>query len=159
MKPDAAPLGRSWPHVFAGIVVCALAAVALRGAWVLPIGTLKAPEAGFVPLVEAVLLALAGVVLTASAWRGWAAARVDWPRNDARRMVVHLAAALFGYVLLLGPLGFTGATFVFLWTAIVAWRKYPWWVAGGYALAMAIVLHLVFRVALRMSLPPGWWAS
>ena len=160
MTPEVpASAGRSWSQVAAGFVVCMLAAVAFHGAWLLPIGTLGTPEAGFVPLVEALLLAAAGAVLLASARMRTTDPAIDWPRGEARRMVVHLAVGLFGYVLLLAPLGFTAATFLFIAMSVSAWRKYVWWVVAAYALAIAIALHLLFRVALRMSLPPGWWSS
>ncbi len=154
-----ASAGRSWSQVAAGIAVCVLATVAFHGAWLLPIGTFRTPEAGFVPLVEALLLAVAGLVLLASALRRKTEPATDWPEGDAGRMVAHLTVGLFGYVLLLAPLGFTVATFLFIAMAVSAWRKYAWWVVAAYALAIAVALHLLFSVALRMSLPPGWWAS
>jgi len=160
MTVDASkPVRRSPGQIAAGVVVCVLAAIALRGAWMLPLGSLQAPEAGFVPLVEAMLLALAGIVLTANAFIQSPTTSIDWPRADARRMVIRLALALSGYVLALAPLGFAVSTFLFLWAAIATWRRYRWWLAAAYALGIAVALHLVFGVLLRMSLPRGWWIA
>jgi hypothetical protein len=160
MRPESATrFRRSLPQIVAGVVVCGLALVALHGAWKLPVGTIRSPEAGFVPLVEAVLLALAGMVLTIGAMRRFDEPPIDWPTADARRMVIHLSVALLGFVLLLPALGFTPAAFLFLLAAISAWRKYRWWHTAAYALTMAIVLHLVFSRALQMSLPAGWWTA
>ncbi|MSQ57491.1 MAG: tripartite tricarboxylate transporter TctB family protein [Limnohabitans sp.] len=150
---------RQWSQVVASIAVCVLAALAIHGAGLLSIGTLSSPEEGFVPLIEAGMLAVGGIVLLIRALTQTTEPRIYWPRGDSRRMVVHLAVGLFGYALLLPPLGFTVATFLFLVVAISAWRKYAWWIVALYALSIAITLHLIFSVALSMSLPVGWWAN
>jgi putative tricarboxylic transport membrane protein len=140
-----------------GVAVVVLAIVGIHGAMLLPIGTLGAPDAGFVPLVESVLLAVAGAALILQTLQGSHAASPaadSAPRSNA---VKALTAALLAYVLLLPLLGFLIATFLFAWAAVATWRRYRWWIAAGYALALSGSMHVLFTVLLRMSLPAGWW--
>lgn len=139
----------------AGVIVLALATLVMVAASRLPIGRLGAPDSGFVPLLEGSLLAIAGLVLVASGLRGRDTRPVQWPRGDARRMVLHLALSLFGYVFVAGYLGYFVSTLVFLFVATAAWRRYSWKTCGLSALTVSLVLLLVFGVLLRTPLPSG----
>jgi putative tricarboxylic transport membrane protein len=143
-----------WDRI-AGWTLVAFAAFGVWGALRLPIGRPSSPEPGFVPLVEAILLGLAGAALIAQAGRVPRDKTVRWPTAEARRMVLHLAVALTAYVLLLWILGFVPSTFLFLLVAVGAWRRYSFWVSAAYAAGVAILLQLTFRVALGMPLPRG----
>ena len=157
MTLSSSPLRRPTLATLPGAAVVVLAIVGIRGALLLPIGTLGAPDAGFVPLVESVLLAVAGAALIVQSLRG-SPPLAPAPESAPPSSAVHaLTAALLAYVLLLPVLGFLVATFLFAWAAVATWRQYRWWIAAGYALALSLSMHVLFTVALRMSLPAGWW--
>ena len=140
-----------------GVAIVVLAIVGIRGALLLPIGALSAPDAGFVPLVESLLLAIAGAALIVQSLRG-SHVGSPAPQPAAPARSVHaLTGALLAYVLLLPMLGYLVSTFLFAWAAVATWRKYRWWIAAGYALALSLGTHILFTIALRMSLPSGWW--
>jgi hypothetical protein len=157
MPDAAAPAARrSTAALVASLAVAVVAAVAIAGALALPIGSVRAPEAGLMPLIESVLLGVVALALVADAWRRKPAAAVDWPQGDARRRVVGTAAGLVAYVALLPIAGFAAATWLYLWFAIAWWRGHSVVRAALYAALVAIALHLLFVTLLKMSLPAGW---
>ncbi len=144
----------SWDRI-AGWVLVGVAAFGVWGALRLPIGRPSSPEPGFVPLVEAFLLGLSGLALIIQGRTASAGTVVSWPAGEARRMVLHLAIALTGYILLMWLLGFVPSTFVFVLGAVRAWRRYSLWVGAAYAVGVTLLLQVTFRVALGMPLPNG----
>ncbi len=139
----------------AGCVIVFFSAVAIWGALRLPIGRIGSPEPGFVPLVEGLLLGLAGLVLIFQAFKKSMAGRIDWPTGDARRMIFHLSGVLFAYLLLMPLVGFTLSTFLFLTVAIKAWKRYSTPTAVLSAASITFFIYLTFSVALNMPLPRG----
>jgi hypothetical protein len=157
MPDAAAPAARrSAAALVAALVVAAVAAIAIAGALALPLGSIRAPEAGLMPLVESVLLGVVALALVADAWRRKPADAVDWPQGDARRRVIGTAAGLVAYVALLPVAGFAVATWLYLWFAIAWWGGHSVVRAGLYGALFAIALHLLFVTLLKMSLPAGW---
>lgn len=142
-------------NLVAGSTLVALAALALWGALRLPIGRPGSPEPGFVPLVEAILLGLTGLVLIAQRRNSLADEPVDWPAAEPRRMIFHLSLTMIGYVLVMPVAGFTLSTFLFMVAAIRAWRRYSILATTTYAAALTLVIQLTFSVALNMPLPRG----
>jgi hypothetical protein len=143
-----------WNRV-AGWILVMVSAVGVWGALRLPIGRPGSPEPGFVPLVEAILLALSGLALIVQARKGSTDAIITWPTGEARQMVLHLAIALTAYLLLMSLVGFALSTFLFLLGAVQAWRRYSLWVSTVYAAGVTLLLQLTFGVALGMRLPNG----
>ena len=140
---------------FAGWTLVVVAALGVWGALRLPLGRPGSPEAGFVPLIEAILLGLTGLTLGCQRDRNPADPVPDWPRGDAKRMILSLLMALAGYIFCMPILGFSLATFLFLSFAIWAWRRYSLLVSLAYALAVTLVIQLTFGVGLNMPLPRG----
>jgi hypothetical protein len=140
---------------FAGWTLVVVAALGVWGALRLPLGRPGSPEAGFVPLIEAILLGLTGLTLGCQRDRNPADPVPDWPRGDAKRMILKLLIALAGYILLMPIIGYSLATFLFLSVAIWAWRRYSLLVSLAYALAVTLVIQFTFSVALGMPLPRG----
>jgi hypothetical protein len=157
MPEAAAPARRSAAALVASLLVVAVAAIAITGALALPLGGVRAPEAGFMPLVESVLLGVVALALVADAWCRKPTAAIDWPQGDARRRVTGTAAGLVAYVALLPVAGFAAATWLYLWFAIAWWGGRSLVRAALYAAVIAIALHLVFVTLLKMSLPAGWF--
>ena len=150
--PSAArPLTR---NRVAGIV---LALIALAIAWEahkLPLGSLRNPGAGFLPLALAAALALVAILVAVldrgtPAWRS-----VTWP--ELPRAAAILAVTAFG-AFGLERLGYRITTFLMAAALLlVLERKHP-----VPALIAALVLsagtHFLFATLLKVPLPPGPW--
>ena len=65
-----------------------------------------------------------------------------------------MACGLVGYVALISPLGFTLSTLLF-GTAVMTWLGNRWWVALLTAVAMVIVVRVLFAVMFKVQLPTG----
>ncbi len=139
----------------AGWILVMVGALGVWGALRLPIGRPGSPEAGFVPLLEAILMGLAGLVLIVQARKTHADKAMDWPTGDARRMILHLTVTMTGYVLLMGVVGFTLSTFIYLTVAIGAWGRYSLLVRVAYGVGITLLIQLTFSVGLSMPLPHG----
>jgi len=137
----------------AGAVILMVAGVFVASALQLPLGTPNAPEPGLVPLLEAALLAVAAIGLLAIA-RG-SAPRIGWPAGQGRRTVLHVAAALVGYVALIEVVGYALSTFLFVSTAGHAWRRFSIPALLAFGALISLVLFLTFSVLLQMPLPRG----
>ncbi len=140
-------------NVAAGIVVLGIASFFIWGTAGLPMGGVHAPGSGFVPFWEGTVLGLAALALVVAGVRQGSQEKVEWPREDSSRMIIHLSAALIGYVLLVDLLGYITSTFLFMVAAGSAWRRYSWRILGVSAAGFSILLFLLFDALLRMSLP------
>lgn len=144
-----------WPELVAGLIVLALAAIAIKEAARLPLGSLNAPEAGFLPWIYGVLLGLTSLVLIYQAWVSAEQRNVAWPTREERVIAVPVAVSLVVYVVLIPLLGFTIATVLFMVAAIASWRTYSLLVAAVIALIVTGAIHILFAILLGMSLPRG----
>lgn len=140
-------------NIAAGVVILGIALFFVWGGSRLPMGRTSAPGSGFVPTWEGLLLAAAAIALIASSLRQRSIDGLDWPRGNARRMILHLSVAMFGYLLLVEFLGYIASTFLFMLVAGSAWRHYSWRALGISAAAFSLVLFLVFNILLRSPLP------
>jgi hypothetical protein len=134
----------------AGLLILIVAGVFVASALQLPLGTPNSPEPGLVPLIEATLLALAAIGLLIA---GEHEARIAWPAGPGRRTVLHVAAALVGYVALIELVGYTLSTFLFVFAAGQAWRRFSVPVLLVSGAVISLVLFLTFSVFLQMPLP------
>jgi hypothetical protein len=144
-------------QIVASLAICMLATIGILGAIKLPFGQINSPEAGFIPMIEAILLLIAGLTLLAHVYTGKNDIEINWPKGIFRFRLFRLALALVGYIIILKPLGFLTATFLFMILTISAWENYRKLVIVGYALVFSIGLHLIFNKLLGMSLPPSLW--
>ena len=158
MPADPAPKRVNLPEIVSALVILAFAAVALVDVAKLPFGSLGAPDAGFIPVIEASLLACAGLTLLASAQTPRKSS-ISWPVSDGRRIMLCLSVALVAYVVALPILGFAISTTLFLWIAIGFWRYYSILVSAVLALVITSGLYALFVAVLRMSLPHGFLIS
>jgi hypothetical protein len=134
-----------------GILILIVAAIFVASALQLPLGTPNSPEPGLVPLIEAALLALAAIgLLTVGRENG---ARIAWPAGRGARTVLHVAAALVGYIALLEVVGYALSTFLFVFAAGHAWRRFSIPVLLASSLVISLLLFLTFSVFLQMPLP------
>jgi len=127
------------------------------GAFDLDIGTISAPESGFMPFLAAAGMCLFGGIGFADATfrrvkgEGWTPVLqgVSWQR------ALMVMAALVAYVALLKPVGFiicTAVLVVFLMRWII---PQPWTVSLAGALLSTGFSYLIFGLWLKVQLPHG----
>jgi putative tricarboxylic transport membrane protein len=128
-----------------------LAIVVAVQSFALKLGTLNHPGPGFFPFWGAVVLGVLSVILLVGA-----RTRAALPSADAIRswMLIVVAGALLGYVLLLEILGFVIVTFLFLLLLFRLVRK-GWTTSGLAALAGASASYALFQLWLKAQLPRG----
>jgi hypothetical protein len=141
-------------HLLArGLALLLAVTGALAGlrAWrAMPLGTADEPGPGLMPLVLAGLLA--ALALAAAASR-------DWPRPGpvARARTLAAAAVIAAWPLALPRLGFALTTGLGLLLLARVVDDAPWARLAVFAAATTAGAVLLFRVLLRVPLPPGPW--
>jgi hypothetical protein len=153
--PDHARRRVNRAEFAAALIILAIAATAIAEAMKLPFGGFHAPDAGFIPVIEATLLACSGVVLLASALKPRTPAPGTSSGSDGRRIMLCLSSALVVYVVVLPIFGFAISTAFFLWAAISFWRFYPVFTSAILAVVMTSGLYVLFVTVLQMPLPHG----
>ena len=140
--------------VISGAVLAALGVFIITQARSWDYYTLDGPGPGFFPFWYGVAMVVLSLLLVLNAARadGDGDSKVDWPATG-RAMTVWLAFALS--VGLMGFLGFliSFALLAFFLVAVVFRR--PFTTAAVVAVASALAFHLIFPVALSVSLPTG----
>lgn len=129
----------------------------IKWGWELELGTLAAPEAGFIIFgVGAVMLALALAILIQAlfAKTTLTRTRVLWPGFGWRKVLLVLVA-LSAYAYLLLRLGFILDTFLLMFFLLKWIEPHKWIVSIGASAAMAAVAYLVFAYGLGCQFPKG----
>ena len=142
--------------VISGAVLAALGVFIITQALAWDYYTLDGPGPGFFPFWYGVAMVVLSLLLVLNAARtgddGESKAGVDWP-STGRAMTAWLAFALS--VGLMDFLGFliSFALLAFFIVAVIFRR--PFVTATVVAVVSALAFHLIFPVALRVSLPTG----
>jgi putative tricarboxylic transport membrane protein len=142
--------------VISGAVLAALGVFIITQALAWDYYTLDGPGPGFFPFWYGVAMVVLSLLLVLNAARtdsdGDSKAAMDWPATG-RAMTVWLAFALS--VGLMDFLGFliSFALLAFFLVAVIFRR--PFTTAAVVAVASALAFHLIFPVALSVSLPVG----
>jgi hypothetical protein len=149
-----------------GAAMCLLmvGAVAVALSLRLPLGTLRAPDSGFFPLVLGALLVALAATHAGQLWRARRPARVEAAARDAgqgpRRAtgangrVLAFLGVVAGSTALLAPAGYVAASLL-LMLGLLRLLGVRWSVSGILALACAVAAHVVFVRWLRIPLPVG----
>jgi putative tricarboxylic transport membrane protein len=129
-------------------------------AWWMPQGSLKFPGPGYYPkLVGMFLIATAlGCLIQAAVARPSARPVEPLAKAPPRPMVgktVALLGLLLGYAILLTPLGYPIAIFLFLLAAIRVFGYRRWTIIILLALALTVVSYVTFITWLKVPLPLG----
>lgn len=140
-------------NLVTGVVALGIAGFFIWGASELPMGRPGAPEAGFVPFWVAVSLAVVSVALIATSLPRGPREPIEWPRGPALWMVLHISAALVGYVLVAELLGYACSTFLFMLAVGSAWKRYSWLILGVWAAGFSFALFVTFNLLLQIPLP------
>jgi hypothetical protein len=133
------------------LLLAVLGALAALQAWrAMPLGTGEEPGPGLMPLMLAGLLA--ALALAAAAAR-------DWPRPGpvAKARTLAAAAVIAVWPLALPQLGFALTTGLGLLLLARVVDEAPWLRLAVFAAAATAGALLLFRVLLRVPLPPGPW--
>jgi putative tricarboxylic transport membrane protein len=120
-----------------------------------PFGSLRRVGPGFFPLVLALLLAVLSLTLFIKAMRRQEAKPIDWPGRQAALALGLVVAAVFGYSLLLNPLGFLLTTLLF---CLVVYKFSDPYGRFGPIVASLIATFasiLFFKVWLGIPFPTG----
>ncbi len=142
--------------VVGGAVGLGLALAVCGGARAMPMGTLANPGAGFTPFWVGVALGICSLCLigTALADRHARTELLDSEQAEVRRLLVS-AAAVLGYALVLGAVGYLVATFVLLTVLVRVLDGRRWVATIAFAALTTAGSWALFRVWLGVGLPDG----
>jgi putative tricarboxylic transport membrane protein len=142
----------------AAAVLGAAAAVYLYLAWNLPVPryTVASTPGAFPIVLGTIMVCLCAALMgKAVLARGEDAdAPVEFSAIGTAK-VAGVLLALVAYVLLLEPLGFLIASFLFLVAVTPLFGRVPWWMWLGVPAGLAIAAHVAFVVILKLRLPAG----
>ncbi len=121
----------------------------------LGIGSLGAPLPGFFPFLTGILLGgISGSKLLTSLWSTKVGERLEI--QIVWRRVLPLLGGFLGYILVMDVVGFSLATFLFVFLVLQKIEAKPWWVAALAAGGISSSLYFTFRVFLQVQLPDGF---
>lgn len=142
-----APTRSRWPRVIP-VILLVVGVAAMIGAYQLSLGQLNNPGPGLWPFIVAVFLAVTAGVLffiqDPSECEQW--------NRRALRIAVGLAS-LGLFILLFQMIGFLIPAFLMLALWLKTFGDEPWRLAVPLAVAGAVVMHLLFVVALGVPFP------
>ena len=126
----------------------------------LGLGSLRTPDAGFLPFVAAMTLGILSLLLLLSTVgekqrRTGRAGDLSFNRPRLPK-VFYILASLFVYALLLSTLGFILCTAIFIVFLLVAIERQRWPVVIGTAILVPFISYLIFDIWLKMNLPKGF---
>jgi putative tricarboxylic transport membrane protein len=124
------------------------------------LGTLHAPETGFVPFIAGLaiaLLALIGFVASTLRQREGIQWKSLLPKGAKGGRLLLTIGSLFAYALLLTPLGFTLCTAIFVSLLLRMGKIYRWPAAIAGGIVAALSTYGVFGALLNVQFPKGPW--
>ncbi len=148
MKPDVI-VSMVW--VIVGTAICVVSAFLRLGSW-------RRPGPGLYPfLIGCAISLLSAVPLAVRLLRktgGATTPEISSAPGGAKRILV-LSSLLVVFTLALKPLGFLTSTFVFFVVLSKTVGNDNWTRSVLKGLVVSVLAHVVFRVWLRINLPPG----
>jgi putative tricarboxylic transport membrane protein len=142
--------------VISAVTLLGLALTALLEASKLPFGRLGSPQAGFFPLILAVLLAIFSLILMVQAIAG--RKEKSWASHGPAaiwKKVVLAIGALVVFGLLFESLGYILSTFLFIAFLLRAVERQKWSLVVVVACLTSLTTYLVFGLLLNTPLPGG----
>ncbi len=126
----------------------------------LKIGELRKPGPGFMPFLSGAFLGLFGLILTLTSISRKFREEEEveslriWAKGNWGNFFFPLIA-LFGYLLLLKPLGFILTTFIFLFFLFKLKEPKRWGMPFIFSVCTVILSYLIFSVWLKCQFPKG----
>jgi len=124
------------------------------------IGTLNAPETGFVPLVAGLaifIFSLIGFVGSTLRQREGIQWKSPMPEGAKWGRLLLTIGSLFAYALLMTPMGFTLCTAIFVTLLLRMGKTYQWPVAITGGIVTALSTYGIFGALLNVQFPKGPW--
>jgi len=124
------------------------------------LGTLNAPETGFVPFAAGLAiftLALIGFVVSTLRQREGVRWKSPMPEGAKEERLLLAIGSLFAYSLLLTPLGFTLCTAIFVGVLLRMGKTHSWTVAIAGGIVTALSTYGIFGALLNVQFPKGPW--
>lgn len=121
--------------------------------WRLPFGTLERPGPAVFPFVLSLLLALIGTLLLFERPIAPTAEQVT-RASQGKPWEIVLLTALF--ILFFEKLGYLEAAWLYLFLLLFRVCRFPWWVASGAAVGIALTSWVIFGKVLGLQLPVGF---
>ncbi len=121
-------------------------------------GSFNQPQAGFMPVLSALLLAaLATADLISGVLKKWKQEKPDreiWAGISWGKLILTLAI-LIAYTALFSTIGFIIGTVLLLLILFRLMEPRPWWFVLLASLATTIIFYIAFKVGLESQLPAG----
>jgi hypothetical protein len=128
-----------------------------------PLGTLRKPGGGFLPLIASVLLMGLSAQLTLQAFRGREVDKSSespfFPEKEAPRRILLGFAGLLAYRYLLPVIGFAASTAVFIFFLSRFLGRYSWVVSAVFAVITAVVSYYLFEAWLKIPMPRHFFGT
>jgi hypothetical protein len=141
------------------IVWMAIASLACIGGLKLGFGSLKQPQAGFMPFMSGLLLGglalldlISGLIVQ---WREEKSDKEIWAGINWSKVLITIVV-LFLYTVLLPTLGFVIGTTVLLIFLFRVMEPKAWWVVFASSLITTALFYVIFKIGLDSQLPRGF---
>jgi len=122
----------------------------------LPFGTLRAPEAGFWPLILSVFFLLLSVVIFGQALKeGEEREKPFWSKPGSWKKVASSFLALLVFGFAFEYLGALVSIFILITFLMRAIKPQKWWVVIAVALSSSLFSYFIFGFLLKTPLPKG----
>jgi putative tricarboxylic transport membrane protein len=143
--------------VTAAVILFALAIAAIGYGSKMPFGKLSSPQAGFFPVLIAILLAVLSLILLGQTLKRRPEKQTPVPPNPAwgGRPLFLTIGVLFAFTLFFEYLGYLISTFLLMAFLLGAIGSKKWWVMFLVAFFTTMISYLLFGVLLNTPLPSG----
>ena len=137
------------------LILLALTAGTLVETSRLPVGNFLFPQAGFFPLLIAILLGILALILLGQAIRDKGKEKEKFLSSlgEGKKVALTLVG-LLGFMVLFESLGFLISTFL-LMTFLFHSAGHNWRTSVGTGVLSALACYLLFDTLLKATLPPG----
>jgi putative tricarboxylic transport membrane protein len=142
-------------NLISAVTLLGLALAALLEVSKLPFGRLNAPQAGFFPLILALLLAVFSLVLLAQSIGGPKEKSEASQGAATWKKIVLALAPLVVFGVLFESLGYVISTFLFIAFLLRAVERQKWSLVVVVAFLTSLTTYLVFGLLLNTPLPGG----
>jgi putative tricarboxylic transport membrane protein len=142
-------------NLISAVTLLGLALATLLEVSKLPFGRLNAPQAGFFPLILALLLAVCSLVLLAQSIGGPKEKSAASQGAAIWKKIVLALAALAVFGVLFESLGYIISTFLFIAFLLRAVERQKWSLVVVVAFLTSLTTYLVFGLLLNTPLPGG----